>query len=636
MKKLLLSILSLVLFVPWMNAQIDCATVDDGNLVNNNLNAFGIDDIYCRPIIYSTFYRQSKYRSKYQVQNKEVRVNLIILQKDDSTGNFQKGDSLHEQYLTDVENSVNSRLSNLMSPPASCSTSIATCYSPNYIADVGIQFKFNRIYLQDSYYADYNANGLDSLFNPDGTFYKLTQYCPGTQGGWYLDPLDSQINSMLSDSLGINVYLTQAQTSLNRLDSCLDSHPWYPVACSESASLFTTGRSARVHLPDKFSRYEWQTKCYPYNPLWNTNNRTAAQLYADLVFSTSGGLLHELLHQFFISTNHCNHCNDAMNSPSSGSRQYLSEKNIKAVHKALAITNMRQLVVNVSPPNGLASNDSTKYDFIEIDQNEVIDFHLSVYQDIVIRSGNTLTVQCKLYMPKNGKIIIEPGAQLIVDEGVITTIDGNYWYGIYIEGSSGPQTTTNQGKLVLKNGALLDNVQYAINFGKEGQWNDFGGIVEAEEATLRVSRRAAAFMTYPHTNNSFFKRCTLEYVPGLTEVPLSLVTLWDNHGVNFEGCTFKDETNLNQYHKNVANGIYSIDATYQVLAYCNYPPNTVPTSPCPASFVVPSSFTNFNQGVYATGAAGMRTVTVDQTDFIDNSMGAVSYTHLTLPTIYSV
>ncbi len=113
----------------------------------------------------------------------------------------------------------------------------------------------------------------------------------------------------------------------------------------------------------------------------------------------------------------------------------------------------------------------------------------------------------------------------------------------------------------------------------------------------------------------------MEYVPGLTEVPLSLVTLWDNHGVNFEGCTFKDETNLNQYHKNVANGIYSIDATYQVLAYCNYPPNTVPTSPCPASFVVPSSFTNFNQGVYATGAAGMRTVTVDQTDFIDNSMG---------------
>jgi len=422
------------------------------------------------------------------------------------------------------------------------------------------------------------------------------------------------------------VYFTQAQSSLDRLDSCLDSHPWFSVACSEASTIFQFDKSARVHQPDVYSRYVWNEDCYPYNPLWNPNNLTPAQLYAELVYGTTGGILHELLHQFFSSQNHCNQCPAAMNSGAGGSsRDYLSESNITSVHRALAITKLRKFVVqDSSPPNGLATNDTTQYDFIEINQNDVIDFNFTVYQDIVIRSGNTLTVQCKLQMPKMGKIIIEPGAQLIVDEGIITTLGGYYWYGIQIEGSSGPQTTTNQGKLVLKNGALLDNVQYAINFGKEGSWNDFGGIVHAEDATIRVSRRAAAFMTYPHTNNSYFKRCTLEYVTGLTESPLSLVTLWDNHGVNFDGCTFKDETGINQYldgqNEGIANGIYSIDASYQVLADCNFPLGTTPTSPCPTQYTTRSSFTNFNQGVYATGAAGTRTVTVDQADFVDNAI----------------
>ena len=624
MKKLLLSIASLLLIVPWINAQTDCATTDYLNNQNGNPDYGPTEDV-CKQYIHSSIYRQNKYRSKYQVRDKEVRVNLIILQKDDGTGNFQQGDSLHDQFFLDVENSLNNRLGNLISPPVGCSALLSSCYSPNFVPDVGIKFKFNKMYIRSSYAADYEINGTDSVFDANGIFVRRQIYCPSSN--WYLDSLDNLINIQNSDSLGINVFFTQAQSSLDRLDSCLDSHPWFSVACSETSNIFQFDKSARVHQPDRYSRYVWNKDCYPYNPLWNSNNLTPAQLYAELVYGTSGGILHELLHQFFSSVNHCNQCPAAMNSGAGGSsRDYLSESNITGVHRALAITKLRKFVVQKpSPPNGLVTNDTAQYDFIEIDQNEVIDFNYTVYQDIVIRTGNTLTVQCKLQMPKMGKIIIEPGAQLIVDEGIITTLGGYYWYGIQIEGSSGPQTTTNQGKLVLKNGALLDNVQYAINFGKEGSWNDFGGIVQAEDATIRVSRRAAAFMTYPHTNNSYFKRCTLEYVTGLTESPLSLVTLWDNHGVNFYGCTFKDETGINQYldgqNEGIANGIYSIDATYQVVADCNYPPNVAPSSPCPTQYNTRNSFTNFNQGVYATGAATARTVNVQETDFIDNAIG---------------
>jgi hypothetical protein len=248
--------------------------------------------------------------------------------------------------------------------------------------------------------------------------------------------------------------------------------------------------------------------------------------------------------------------------------------------------------------------------------------------NITVEAGSKLTInnQATIYMGSGSKIIIEPNAELEIDDATLTNSCGNYWYGIQIEGSSGPQTTANQGKLVLKNNAVLENVQYAINFGKEGQWNDFGGIVQAEDATFKVSRRAAAFMTYGHPNNSYFKRCTFEYVSGLTESPLSLVTIWDNHGVNFSGCTFKDETGLNQYfailqNESIANGIYSIDATYQVVADCNYPPNVAPTMPCPSQYATRSSFTNFNQAIYAKGAATNKTVRVEETDFVDNAIG---------------
>jgi hypothetical protein len=53
-------------------------------------------------------------------------------------------------------------------------------------------------------------------------------------------------------------------------------------------------------------------------------------------------------------------------------------------------------------------------------------------RNILIKSPNTLTLQCKLSMPKDGKIIVESGAKLIVDGGLITSCNMD-WGGIEIQ-----------------------------------------------------------------------------------------------------------------------------------------------------------------------------------------------------------
>jgi hypothetical protein len=66
-----------------------------------------------------------------------------------------------------------------------------------------------------------------------------------------------------------------------------------------------------------------------------------------------------------------------------------------------------------------------------IDTDEVWDFDIQLYKDILVKKGNTLTVKCKVGMAMEGRITLERGAKLTVDGGEITCWckTGN-WEGI--------------------------------------------------------------------------------------------------------------------------------------------------------------------------------------------------------------
>ncbi len=71
---------------------------------------------------------------------------------------------------------------------------------------------------------------------------------------------------------------------------------------------------------------------------------------------------------------------------------------------------------------------------LEIILNEIWDFDMQMYKDIVIKSGSTLTIKCKLAMAIDGKIKIEQGGKLIIDGGEITCwCKIGVWEGIEIK-----------------------------------------------------------------------------------------------------------------------------------------------------------------------------------------------------------
>src|SRR5690606_4756266 len=97
---------------------------------------------------------------------------------------------------------------------------------------------------------------------------------------------------------------------------------------------------------------------------------------------------------------------------------------------------------------------------------------------------------------------------LIVNGGTLTNSCHSLWRGIEVEGNSSlAQNTTNQGRVTVTNGAVIENAFNAIRLIGHKPNNDLdytttGGIVEAQNSTFRNNWRAIEFMAYHNMNGS--------------------------------------------------------------------------------------------------------------------------------------
>ncbi len=121
---------------------------------------------------------------------------------------------------------------------------------------------------------------------------------------------------------------------------------------------------------------------------------------------------------------------------------------------------------------------------LEITQSETWDWRMKVYSNIVIKLGATLTINCELHMVPDAKIIVEPGARLIIDGGWITSPrhETRRWAGIQVQGLDGVgQESTQgtpyleqQGLVILQNGGVIENADLGIGM-VDAFGSSFGG-----------------------------------------------------------------------------------------------------------------------------------------------------------------
>ncbi len=528
-------------------------------------------------------------------EDKFVRVNMIFLHKNNGSGNFIEGDPEHDQLLNDVFSRINLIYGNLDN------SNEPGCYIPNgFLSTTKIKIVPNIIHINDEY-------GWNNEQDP-------WPYCPDYP--WYLDYLDNQIANNPEIPKGINVYFTETGWYYEDLVVNQTTQQPGPInnACSQFPSTGDLHRSSRVHIPNLFTKYWWM-KHYAtgiYNEPWDPVVRSW------FVGSASSLIAHELGHSFWLP--HIYSCSYNLMAPIGEFENSLSPDQIGNMNRCLSITNVRRFTTT-------ESFISTPY---TINTNTLWDLDFTMYQDIVVESGFTLTITCKLVMKKNGKIIIKPGGKLIVNDGIITIEDNSHWQGIQVWGNKNANQLRDangnyqQGYLELNN-ATIENALCAVDLWKPGDYLKTGGILKATNSTFRNNTRSIHANHYKNINPNngsemaYFGRvnnCVFEitnaYIPDQTFY--KHVDLADIKGFSFNGSDFTlapNVTGVSEWNQAIA----AYSAGFSVQATC-----ASPTQPC--STYDKCKFSGFRYGIYASHEGfSINTFTVNRAEFENNIYG---------------
>ena len=94
------------------------------------------------------------------------------------------------------------------------------------------------------------------------------------------------------------------------------------------------------------------------------------------------------------------------------------------IQRALQVSSLRHFAYGEENPPDL-----------HIVSDQLIDYTRKYYQNVVVDSGITLTVTCRIEMVPSAKIIVSPGGKLVVDGGTLTNACGDVmWQGIEVVG----------------------------------------------------------------------------------------------------------------------------------------------------------------------------------------------------------
>ncbi|KAK6024711.1 hypothetical protein OSTOST_09474, partial [Ostertagia ostertagi] len=144
-----------------------------------------------------------------------------------------------------------------------------------------------------------------------------------------------------------------------------------------------------------------------------------------------------------------------------------------------------------------------------VNSDQTWDFAIRMYQDIIVKTGTTLTIKCEVQMPSGSRILVEKGAKLIIDAGRVTSYhQRRRWNGIELVGNRNlTSTPANQGSVELINGGIIENAWNGIrNFtwdnGAQG-----GGIIKASNAYFYNCWRVGA-EAYSDIRNNSIKKMT--------------------------------------------------------------------------------------------------------------------------------
>jgi hypothetical protein len=399
MKKLFaLLVFSFTIAVAQSQVTVDCAS-DDQPVVSSEALSAGCGYSWGN-------YANSNYVFSITYPNvitKYLKLNFVVIQKTDISdpGNFTNSPA-HLQFFDNLVAAVNGIYANLVPPGGSCPTIS--------VLNTKIQFFINGVYfIQDDF--GWNNHNYD--------------YCPGTPSQYLVQ------NHLINPQEAINIFFDENLCRYER-DVLQLSTP--SCTCPDSPY----GRD----MCNSFG-CGW----YPDWTHYNSNSILGSAIllhdrYTEYFLNPGVGgaavnLAHELGHNLGLA--HVTTCNNLMNG-GGGNHNFLTEDQMGQIQRNLMFQDVRKYVKDYPYDSG---------NQLLISQNETWNFDIQAYSDIIVQSGNTLTLTCRVSLPDGAKIVVQPGATLIVDGA---TIDNNFstvgWNGLI--------DIKDNATLILKSNSLIN------------------------------------------------------------------------------------------------------------------------------------------------------------------------------------
>lgn len=375
-----------------------------------------------------------------------IRINLIFIQKDDGSGNFQEDNPEHQSIFDDVIEDLNRIVSHLVLPGSDCFSGT----DDDMVHDTRIRFVDHRYYIRNS--AVWNNN----LYNSS------SRLCP--QSNWYLNNINDSLNNTLNDTLkSINIYFTEDSSVYHHFWEQQNLNDTLPFgsgstsgACSEWPTYSNWAKSSRLHFPCMYSKFWWMKYIVPQLgelnfPSWE------GQVRYWFVNTISTGLAHELGHTFYLyhptlDYNYPLHsypqrdCWHSILQPSGSSpRNFLPPQEIGLMYFSAMSTNLQQYV-----PKQTCLGTRTLNSVISLP-------HMRMLYSLDIGPSGDVIMPCNIIFSPQCSIAIQNGGVLYIDDASLQSVcDG--WGGIIVQSGGVLQlsnTIITDFNIVVQSGGIL-------------------------------------------------------------------------------------------------------------------------------------------------------------------------------------
>lgn len=263
--------------------------------------------------------------------------------------------------------------------------------------------------------------------------------------------------------------------------------------------------------------------------------------------------------------------------------------------------------------------------FQEIDTTETWTNDRILENSFIVKAPHTLTITGTVYMPKHSKVVVETGAELVIDGGKITQNCGFLWKGIELWGNSNLSQTpvSNQSRILVENGGTIENAEIAILAGKRNADESgflpafSGGFVRCIDANFNNNKVSALFTPFYNYSNSYFRRCSFLTNSHLNDsVQLdAFIKLYGLDELDIEGCIFRNNREWNEVPlTSRGTGIFCDNSRIFVKEGCLI--NQVPCND-----PVQTSFERLSRGIYSINNGSIAWADIRNSIFLENVKG---------------